>query len=145
MWAFRSWPVRFTGLLGNQSLRGKTLAAFKSDFGSYVLVKAQPRHSAALEAILARSIFKQTSVQQFVLAFEELGYAEHNLTDVFDLVNKRAASIISSQASEDSFNVCKNSRMVKGKKQYRRPEKCYGIILARGNRGEDPPLQSGRG
>ena len=44
----------------------------------------------------------------------------------------RFAGIISSQAAEDGFNLAKNSKVVKGKRKFRRPEKSFAVMLAKG-------------
>lgn len=51
--------------------------------------------------------------------------------DVADLARQNLTGIIASQCAEDCFNHQKNSRLVKGKKKYRRPEKTMGAPLAR--------------
>ena len=43
----------------------------------------------------------------------------------------RFGGIISSQMAEDSFNFQNNSKIVKGKKKFRRPEKSWGVAIAR--------------
>lgn len=39
---------------------------------------------------------------------------------------------MASQACEDSFNFMKNSRLVKAKRRFRRPQKCFGVAVSRG-------------
>eukprot|EP00969_Alexandrium_andersonii_P288201 12741060-Alexandrium_andersonii.AAC.1 len=130
-WAFGGWPGALAGLLGSQELRSKTVAAFKCDYMAYKSCAERPNPSQHLKKILARSIFLHSSNLQVALAFDELGWSEHVHPEIIRMMEQRCSGIISSQASEDCFNVCKNSHMVKGKKQYRRPEKCYSIMLGR--------------
>jgi hypothetical protein len=47
------------------------------------------------------------------------------------LVAKKATGMVASQAAEDTFNFMKNHKSVKGKKKYRRVEKCMSTVLAR--------------
>jgi hypothetical protein len=67
----------------------------------------------------------------FDKAFDSVGY-DGDLSEIKRIVSENFCGVVSSQASEDSFNVCKNSRLVKGKRKSRRPEKCYAVILDRG-------------
>ncbi len=61
-------------------------------------------------------------------------FTETNFTvqpDIKTLVSNKIMGITSTQLVEDCFNFQKNSKVVKGKKKFRRPEKTMGVILAR--------------
>lgn len=51
--------------------------------------------------------------------------------ELLALVRGRASGVGSSQLCEDMFGYQKSSRIMKGKKKYRRPEKAMGICIAR--------------
>jgi hypothetical protein len=65
-------------------------------------------------------------------AFDELGFVVAGIGEIELLAANRSSGVIVSQASEDLFNASKNHRLVKGKKRFRRPEKQYASMLAKG-------------
>ena len=130
-WAFFGWPCRCTGILGDAALRRETSEELKADLEAFEALSRLDHKPDGLVALLARSVFHQTSVKQCVEGFREANFEPTETGDLAQLIRKRSRSIISSQASEDSFNVCKNSRLTKGKKNFRRPEKSYAIVLSR--------------
>lgn len=81
--------------------------------------------------MLKRSVFEHSSVKQYCEAFDELGYDVADITPIVDMAQMKASAVTSSQASEDGFNACKNSRLVNAMKHHRKPEKLYGAILSK--------------
>jgi hypothetical protein len=65
-------------------------------------------------------------------AFDELGFVVVGIGEIEELAANRSSGVIVSQASEYLFNATKNHRLVKGKKRFRRPEKQYAAMLAKG-------------
>ena len=53
------------GVMGDAGLRIATVAAFKAGFEAWNALKAIEDKAAAQAAILRRSVFNQTSVQQY--------------------------------------------------------------------------------
>lgn len=51
--------------------------------------------------------------------------------DLDTLLAARSTGTVSSQMCEDAFNFQKNSKVIRGKKKFRRPEKSWGVGLAR--------------
>ena len=74
-------------------------------------------------------IIKLAIIQYLTQAFDELGYCAH--ADILNIVSPKNTGMVASQAAEDAANIMKNHRLVKGKKRYRRPQKCMGACLAR--------------
>lgn len=65
-------------------------------------------------------------------AVREVGWDLQQWGDIIGLARKRSRCIMGSQASEDCFNAAKNSKLVKGKKRFRRPEKSFAVMISRG-------------
>lgn len=63
------------------------------------------------------------------------------------MASNKIKGITSTQLIEDTFNFQKNSKVIKGKKKFRRPEKAYGVVLARQvlskvHRYHEPPIDA---
>ena len=56
---------------------------------------------------------------------------DNSLADAQEVVRENYTGITASQACEDVFNFQKNHKQVKGKKKYRRPEKCYAVAVGK--------------
>lgn len=52
--------------------------------------------------------------------------------EILELAAENFHGVMASQACEDSFNFMKNSKLVKAKRRFRRPEKCFGVAVAKG-------------
>ena len=93
------------------------------------LAQAPPQsQSKAMKDVIKRSCFLETSVQQCAEAFESVNY-QVDPTVQAHILNK-FSGMVSSQAAEDSFHRMKNAKLVKGKKRFRRPQKCMASVLA---------------
>lgn len=68
-------------------------------------------------------------------AFRELGFGHDRIGEIIRMARNRFTGVLAPQASEDSFNLCKSSGLIKGKARYMRPQKLYGILLDRGVAG----------
>lgn len=64
-----------------------------------------------------------------IQAFDELGFLPHKA--IIDMASQNLSGIMSSQCSEDAFNHMKNSKLVTGKRRFRRPEEVFAVCLAR--------------
>lgn len=62
-------------------------------------------------------------------ACSEFEFRQHK--DLDDHLAARHSGLVSSQMCEDAFKFQKNSKVIRGKKKFRRPEKSYGVALAR--------------
>jgi hypothetical protein len=64
----RGWPYRMVELAGDANAHNaqETLASFKRDLTAFRSLEAEPSHTVCQSHVLKRSIFKHTSVQQFV-------------------------------------------------------------------------------
>lgn len=60
-----------------------------------------------------------------------MGFGGEGIGEITRMATHRLTGVLAPQASEGAFNLCKNSKLVKGKARYRRPEKLYGILLDR--------------
>lgn len=63
LWFWRGWPARMTAIL-DSTLAGGVLQQFKSDLVAYEAWKSEPERSSAMNSLIARSVFRQVSVQQ---------------------------------------------------------------------------------
>jgi hypothetical protein len=68
LWAFSGWPARMVGVLGSDGVRDSTIAAFKADYTAFQALASHPQKTQAMQSLLARSVFNDVSVKQFVEA-----------------------------------------------------------------------------
>lgn len=121
IYAFAGWPIRFAGLLGDEPLQLRTLAAFRADREANEFVKGSDYKDKYTAQLLKRSMFEHTAVKQYCEAFDDLGYDLANIAPIIDMARMKAKSVI----SEDCFNACKKSRLIKGEtKTTGGPRKC---------------------
>lgn len=84
---------------------------------------AQLRHSCFLRAVARAFVVSKTK------AFSELGWELESMEPVKNLVREHYTGILATQASEDSFNLAKNSKRLVKNMRYRTPERCFGVLL----------------
>jgi hypothetical protein len=63
----RGWPFRMAGLLGTEALATATVSDFQADLQAFEKLKKQPQ-VLHIKNFIARSVFNQVSVQQYVEA-----------------------------------------------------------------------------
>jgi hypothetical protein len=66
LWFLRGWPSRMVGVLGTEQLAMSTMGAFKDDLEAWEALASAPEPSKAMQNVLKRSVFNETSVQQYV-------------------------------------------------------------------------------
>lgn len=66
-------------------------------------------------------------------AFRDIGWDPPHvaLERVKQLLKENFSGVVATQLSEDSFNLCKNSKRLVKNMRYRTPERCFGILLER--------------
>lgn len=68
MFLLRRWPLRLSGLQGDEPLRSQIAAEFRADFEAWEALLQQPA-TAATRALLARSCFNDVVTKQFCSVF----------------------------------------------------------------------------
>lgn len=132
IWFIRGWPVHAMAYCCGGNRADRTAKLFEADYTAYQELKnlAEGQQSIAAKQVLRRSCFLEASVEQTLQAFRSVGFEVDR--SVQDHISNKLAGIVSTQAVEDSFHHMKNAKLVRGKRRYRRPEKCMASVLARG-------------
>ena len=113
------------------SVSVKMAEDFKLAYDAFKWVEGAAGLGTVAEAMVKRSAFQTTAVQQLVAAFTELHWKPHK--DIHNHLTERSKGIISSDPIEFLHSVQKNSGQLKGGKKFRRPERSFAVALASGH------------
>lgn len=131
LWLSRGWPVHSVAYACDGQRAADAAALFREDLEAYLALRDLPadQQSKAVREVLRRSAFLEASVLQCQEAFSAAGDGVN--LDIQSHFLDKFSGMVATQACEDSFHHMKNSRLQRGKRRFRRPERCMASVLAR--------------
>ena len=129
LWLSAGWPAGCLGFCGTESLAKETAERLRLDPVAFDKLKGAAVKPATMQAKGKRCYFQLASVQQVLQGFGETGWTSAPFQEMKDIINKRHAGCLATQAVEEANNKMKNHKVIKGKKKFRRPQKSFAVAL----------------
>lgn len=128
LWFLRGWPQRLVGMLDSVRMTTFLCHELREDYEVYKKFKAAAQSGEAHVATwLRRSVMRLPSVIMMVRALRRREWQPD--ASFYAWLERHTRRFTNSVLCEDGFNVSKNSRRVKGKKRYMRPQKALTTVL----------------
>ena len=130
LWYMSGWPWSMSAVLKNEAWRVKTLQRFQRDLANWRRLCGKADLTPGESDLKGRSEFPQTSVEQYVLAFEETkGVAKSSFDKV---VFNKIYGILQTELVEEINGVQKNRKRYKTSKNFRNADIAFGLTLDSG-------------
>ena len=123
------WPHRMTLATLHVERAGDLAKEFEQNLKDFRHLRDLPEPDPSLVELMRRTSFKTAPVQQYIYAFEEVGFRHHR--DVVALACKRTNFVNTTVPVEVANNLEKNCAQARGSMKMHRPSRSQGVVLAK--------------